>query len=296
MEIESGESQLVLDENGVCVDVRPHERGLTEAIIEECMLLANQCAANKGRTSRVPFVYRTHQAPEAEKLDRLKNILTACNLNAHFAGETPTQQELAKLLDETRGTPLERCVHTSILRSMGKAKYEPDPKGHFGLALSDYTHFTSPIRRYPDLAIHRILSDLVAGEEPELLARRYETFAAEACTQASAREVEALHVERSTEDCYKAEFMRGKLGQVFTGVVSGVAPHGIYVELPNTVEGLVHVSHLCEDKPELIEGMRFADPRTGKSWSLGDEVRVQVAKTDVALGKIDFILAGESNE
>ena len=115
-------------------------------------------------------------------------------------------------------------------------------------------------------------------------------------TQASAREVEALHVERSTEDCYKAEFMRGKLGQVFTGVVSGVAPHGIYVELPNTVEGLVHVSHLCEDKPELIEGMRFADPRTGKSWSLGDEVRVQVAKTDVALGKIDFILAGESNE
>ena len=296
MEIESGESQLVLDENGVCVDVRPHERGLTEAIIEECMLLANQCAANKGRTSRVPFVYRTHQAPEAEKLDRLKNILTACNLNAHFAGETPTQQELAKLLDETRGTPLECCVHTSILRSMGKAKYEPDPKGHFGLALSDYTHFTSPIRRYPDLAIHRILSDLVAGEEPELLARRYETFAAEACTQASAREVEALHVERSTEDCYKAEFMRGKLGQVFTGVVSGVAPHGIYVELPNTVEGLVHVSHLCEDKPELIEGMRFADPRTGKSWSLGDEVRVQVAKTDVALGKIDFILAGESNE
>ena len=296
MEIESGESQLVLDENGVCVDVRPHERGLTEAIIEECMLLANQCAANKGRTSRVPFVYRTHQAPEAEKLDRLKNILTACNLNAHFAGETPTQQELVKLLDETRGTPLECCVHTSILRSMGKAKYEPDPKGHFGLALSDYTHFTSPIRRYPDLAIHRILSDLVAGEEPELLARRYETFAAEACTQASAREVEALHVERSTEDCYKAEFMRGKLGQVFTGVVSGVAPHGIYVELPNTVEGLVHVSHLCEDKPELIEGMRFADPRTGKSWSLGDEVRVQVAKTDVALGKIDFILAGESNE
>ena len=211
--------------------------------------------------------------------------------------QAPTDRaELAKLLDETRGTPLERCVHTSILRSMGKAKYEPDPKGHFGLALSDYTHFTSPIRRYPDLAIHRILSDLVAGEEPELLARRYESFAAEACTQASAREVEALHVERSTEDCYKAEFMRGKLGQVFTGVVSGVAPHGIYVELPNTVEGLVHVSHLCEDKPELIEGMRFADPRTGKSWSLGDEVRVQVAKTDVALGKIDFILAGESNE
>ena len=191
------------------------------------MLLANQCAANKGRTSRVPFVYRTHQAPEAEKLDRLKNILTACNLNAHFAGETPTQQELAKLLDETRGTPLECCVHTSILRSMGKAKYEPDPKGHFGLALSDYTHFTSPIRRYPDLAIHRILSDLVAGEEPELLARR-KARAALACAPGRlivaadtlvAVDGTALGKPKSREEaCAMLRRLSGRTHQVYTGV------------------------------------------------------------------------------
>ena len=296
MDIESNEAKLVMDENGRCIDIVKRDRGTSECMIEEFMLLANQCAANAGRTNKAPFVYRVHEAPDAEKMEKLSATLLACGLNAKFKNPIPTQLELAALLDETRGQPIQIPVHTGILRSMQKARYAPQPLGHYGLVLADYAHFTSPIRRYPDLAIHRILSDLVAGEEPELLTRRYETFAAEACTQASAREVEALHVERSTEDCYKAEFMRSKLGQVFTGVVSGVAPHGIYVELPNTVEGLVHVSHLCEDKPELIEGMRFADPRTGKSWSLGDEVRVQVAKTDVALGKIDFILAGESNE
>ena len=291
MEIESGESKLVLDENGVCVDVHRAERGLTEAIIEECMLLANQCAAHKGRTAKVPFVYRTHEAPDEEKQERLKKILDACNLNSKFAGETPTQRELAALLDASRGTPVERCVHTSILRSMGKAKYEPVPKGHFGLALTDYAHFTSPIRRYPDLAIHRVLSELCAGAAAEQVQKTYESFAAEASNQASNRELAALQVERGAEDCYKAEFMKNKLGEVFEGVVSGVAPHGIYVELPSTVEGLVHVSNLCEGQPDLIEGMRFCDPYTGISWSMGDTVRVKVAKCDVALGKIDFVLA-----
>ncbi|MBQ8647932.1 MAG: ribonuclease R [Oscillospiraceae bacterium] len=293
MEIESGESKLVLDENGVCVDVHRAERGLTEAIIEECMLLANQCAAHKGRTAKVPFVYRTHEAPDEEKQERLKKILVACNLNAKFAGEAPTQHELAALLDASRGTPVERCVHTSILRSMGKAKYEPVPKGHFGLALSDYAHFTSPIRRYPDLAIHRVLTDLCAGEDAAKLRKTYESFAAGASEQASNRELAALQVERGAEDCYKAEFMKGKLGEVFEGVVSGVAPHGIYVELPSTVEGLVHISNLCEGQPDLLEGMRISDPLTGASWSLGDTARVKVAKCDVALGKIDFVLAGD---
>ena len=291
MEIESGESQLILNEAGVCVDVRPHERGLTEAIIEECMLLANQCAANLARTRHLPFVYRVHEKPDAEHKERLFGVLKACGIEPAFAGETPTPKELSAILDSVRGQPLERAVHTGILRGMEKAKYDPQPKGHFGLALADYAHFTSPIRRYPDLAIHRILSAWLEGESPELLAKLYEDFAAQVSQQASSQEVKAQKVERGAEDCYKAEYMRGHLGEVFEGVISGVTAHGLYVELPNTVEGLVHASHLCQGQPVLVEGVRFADPLTGASWSMGDTMKVQVVKADVALGKVDFIPA-----
>ena len=178
-------------------------------------------------SSDLPFVYRVHEAPDPERIEKLKQTLTAAGVDFHFAGDTPTTLELAKLLADTRGTNLERPVHTSVLRSMAKAKYEPQPKGHFGLALADYAHFTSPIRRYPDLAIHRILSDVCAGMDDGAVQKKYAQFAAEASVQSSEREVLAMTVERDVEDCYKAEYMRRFEGEEFDGVISSVTQFGL---------------------------------------------------------------------
>lgn len=291
LDIESGESKLILDEDGHCIDVQKAQRGESEAIIEELMLLANQSAAKSAKAAQLPFVYRVHETPDEERLERLKTLLNACHVPLTFASEAPTQKQLAAILDSTRGTPVERAVHTGVLRSMAKARYEAKPLGHYGLALEDYCHFTSPIRRYSDLAVHRILSDLVAGEPADVIAARYEEYALEASQQASSQELAALQVERDAEDCYKAEYLRGHLGEEFEGTVSGVTAHGIYVELPSTVEGLVHVDRLCQGRPKLTDGVELFDPLTGRHWALGDAVRVRVIRTDVALGKIDFELA-----
>lgn len=296
IELETGEAKLILDEEGRCVEIKKRERGLTECMIEEFMLLANGCAAKLGRTKELPFVYRVHEQPDPERVERLKELLRACGMQAKFAGATPTQPELAALLDAARGTTLERVVHTAVLRTMAKAKYEPTPKGHYGLALLDYAHFTSPIRRYPDLAIHRVLSDWCAGVAGDELRKRYETFVAEASAQSSEREVAAMQLERKAEDCYKAEYLSGHLEESFTGIISGVTPQGLYVELENTAEGLVHTDGLCKGEPVITAGVSLRDPVAGKQWRLGQTVQVKVVKTDVALGRVDLELVREKPE
>ena len=288
MDIESGEVKLILDEDGHCIDVKKRTSGESEAMIEEFMLLANQCAANAGRTHHVPFVYRIHEAPDAERMEKLSNTLKACGLNVHFAGEVPTQLELSAILDETRGPPIQIPVHTGILRSMQKARYSPEPKGHYGLVLADYAHFTSPIRRYPDLAIHRILTDMLVGKPEQELIKDYTGFATHASEQSSRQEVSAVRIERDVEDLYKAEYMHNHLGEVYTGTVAGVTPRGIFVALENTVEGFVPAAQLCKGEATVVEGVSILDPLTGKRWMLGDPVKVQVAGANVALGRIDF--------
>lgn len=296
MEIESDEAKLVLDEQGHCVDVVKRGRGVSECMIEEFMLLANQCAANAGRTHRVPFVYRIHEAPDAEKMEKLSATLTACGLNVHFKGEIPTQLELSALLDETRGQPIQIPVHTGILRSMQKARYAPEPKGHYGLVLADYAHFTSPIRRYPDLAIHRILTDMLTGKPEERMVKDYNEFATHASEQSSKKESDAVRIERDVEDLYKAEYMHAHLGEVFRGTVSGVTPRGVFIELENTVEGFVPAAQLCKGEAEVLEGVRISDPLTGRSWMLGDGMQVRAAAADVMLGRIDFDFVPEEPE
>ncbi len=294
MEIESGEAKLILDEDGRCVDVQKRTRGDAERMIEEFMLLANNAAASLARRRGIPFVYRVHEDPAPERVEALKAALAAAGVEFRFSGAVPTAKELARLLNETRGTPLERMVHTNVLRSMAKAKYEPLPKGHFGLALADYAHFTSPIRRYPDLAIHRILSDVYAGVSADALRGRYEAFAAEASQQASACEVRAMTLERAIENCYKAEAMRRFVGDpdgVFEGVIAAVTSFGAYVELPNTVEGLVRAAALSEHPLTLTEGCALRDALTGQSWRIGDALRVRVAAVDVSCGQVDFVPA-----
>ena len=288
MEIESNEAKLVMDENGRCVDIVKRDRGTSECMIEEFMLLANQCAANAGRTNKVPFVYRVHEAPDAEKMEKLSATLLACGLNAKFKNPIPTQLELAALLDETRGQPIQIPVHTSILRSMQKARYAPQPLGHYGLVLADYAHFTSPIRRYPDLAIHRILSEMLQGVSNSQLQKDFNEFAQQASEKSSKQEVAAVRIERDVEDLYKAEYMHNHLGEVYTGTVAGITPRGVFVELDNTVEGFVPAAQLCKGEPQVIDGVSMLDPLTGKSWMLGSSMKIQVAAADVALGRIDF--------
>lgn len=288
MDIESTEAKFIMDENGRCIDIVKRERGTSECMIEEFMLLANQCAANAGRTNKVPFVYRVHEAPDAEKMEKLSATLLACGLNAKFKNPIPTQLELAALLDETRGQPIQIPVHTGILRSMQKARYAPQPLGHYGLVLADYAHFTSPIRRYPDLAIHRILSELLLGVSANQLNADFGEFAQRASEQSSKQEVAAVRIERDVEDLYKAEYMHSRLGEVYMGTVAGITPRGIFVELENTVEGFVPAAQLCKGEPQVIDGVSMLDPLTGRSWMLGASMKVRVAGADVALGRVDF--------
>ena len=172
MDIESGEVKLILDEDGHCIDVKKRTSGESEAMIEEFMLLANQCAAHFARVKQIPFVYRVHEEPNAEKLERLHGLLQACGVNDHFAKDVPTPKELSAILEGVRGTAYEQIINTGMLRCMSKAVYEEKPKGHYGLVLQDYAHFTSPIRRYPDLAIHRIMTAQLKGTDKDTMIRR----------------------------------------------------------------------------------------------------------------------------
>lgn len=291
MDIESGEVKLILDENGRCIDVKKRTSGESESMIEEFMLLANQCAAHFARVKQIPFVYRVHEEPNAEKLERLHALLQACGINDHFAKDVPTPKELSAILEGVRGTPYEQIVNTGMLRCMSKALYEEKPKGHYGLVLKDYAHFTSPIRRYPDLAIHRIMTDMLKGTEKETMILRYTDFAERASKQSSEREVIAMQIERKAEDCYKAEYARRHLGECYEGTVSGVTQRGLFIELDNGVEGFVPASSLTPSGTSLTEGVRLTDPASGKTWSLGDRMMITIVRADVNLGKIDFEVA-----
>ena len=291
MDIESGEVKLILDGNGRCIDVKKRTSGESESMIEEFMLLANQCAAHFARVKQIPFVYRVHEEPNAEKLERLHALLQACGINDHFAKDVPTPKELSAILEGVRGTPYEQIINTGMLRCMSKALYEEKPKGHYGLVLKDYAHFTSPIRRYPDLAIHRIMTDLLKGTEKETMILRYTDFAERASKQSSEREVIAMQIERKAEDCYKAEYARRHLGECYEGTISGVTQRGLFIELDNGVEGFVPTSSLTPSGTSLTEGVRLTDPASGKTWSLGDRMMITIVRADVNLGKIDFEVA-----
>ena len=291
MDIESGEVKLILDENGRCIDVKKRTSGESESMIEEFMLLANQCAAHFARVKQIPFVYRVHEEPNAEKLERLHGLLQACGVNDHFAKDVPTPKELSAILEGVRGTAYEQIINVGMLRCMSKAVYEEKPKGHYGLVLQDYAHFTSPIRRYPDLAIHRIMTAQLKGTDKDTMILRYSEFAEDVSKQASEREVIAMQIERKAEDCYKAEYARRHLGECYEGTISGVTQRGLFIELDNGVEGFVPASSLTPSGTSLTEGVRLTDPASGKSWSLGDKMMITIVRADVNLGKIDFEVA-----
>ena len=291
-ELETAEGKLIIDENDRCVDVVPRTRGRSEEMIEDFMLVANECAARFGFDKKLPFVYRIHEEPSEEKTEGLKQALVQLNIQ-YKIGQHTTPGDIAAILKQVKDTPLAPIVNSIALRSMSKAKYSTEPVGHFGLVLDDYAHFTSPIRRYPDLAIHRIMSDYLSGEKTEDIARKYSKFSYAAADQATKTEITAMEVERSCEDCYKAEYMLGHVNEEFDGIITGVTDFGVFVGLENTCEGLLHIDQMQEGLYKSDEMISLKNYSTGQTYTLGDKIRVKVMGSNVNSGKIDFTLANE---
>lgn len=288
-ELETTESKLVIDENGICCAVIPRQRGKSEEIIEEFMLTANEAAAKLAREKKVPFVYRIHEAPPESKIETLHEILPKLGFDCpHFTEFKPVHA--SRILESAKGTDKFEAVNLLVLRSMSKAKYSVEPVGHFGLVLDDYAHFTSPIRRYPDLAIHRIITDILAGYNNEWLNKRYSGFAMNSAERSSDAEIRAITIERECEDCYKAEYMKSHIGETFTARISGVTEFGFYVQLPDTVEGLVHIRTLPEGEYDYSEPVSLTERFSGVSYTLGQTVQVICSAVNVSDGIIDFVL------
>lgn len=289
-EIETTESELVLNEQGICVDVKPRSRGKSECIIEEMMLLANEASAKFAADKGLPFVYRVHEKPSMEKIENLEQVLVRLGINVpDFSNVKPVH--LAQILKNAKDTPAYPIINVMVLRSMAKAQYDTEPIYHFGLALKDYAHFTSPIRRYPDLAIHRIMSYWGECKNAEKVCKRYKSFVTEAAKSSSDAEVRAIMLERDCEDCYKAEYMQQHLGEDFEGIISGISDFGFYVQLPNSIEGMVHVRTLPEDGEWYNDdNISFKEVLGDREFRLGSTVKVRCVKTDVNSGNIDFEL------
>lgn len=294
LELESNEAKFLLDENGLVVDILPRGRGKSECMIEEFMLLANEAAATFAKREKLPFVYRVHDKPASEKLEVLSKVFAALGVDTRGLLPVPDPQALSRILESVRGKDVEMIVNNALLRSMAKAKYSDENLGHYGLVLDNYCHFTSPIRRYPDLSIHRIMSAKLAGMPLERIYERYGDFARYSAEHSTEMEIKAMSAERECEDCYKAEYMASRLGQIFEGVVSGAAAYGIYVELPNTVEGLVRIEALPEGNYVYDGLMQLMDPVSGRRYRIGDAVRIFVSSVDVASGMVDFGMVDEN--
>ncbi len=288
-EINSVESKIICDENGVCIDIMARHSGVAEGIIEEFMLAANNCAAKVGMSNHIPFVYRVHEAPTAEKLMMLKDTLVAMGIEPKGIKETSSAKDLANILRECKDDPRAPIIHRMTLRTMMKAKYSENPIGHFGLVMKEYAHFTSPIRRLADLSIHRILTDYVMGEAAKL-EKRYTRFANENSARASETEVTAINAERDCEKYYAAEYMKSHVGEQFEGIISGVINSGIFVELPNTVEGRIDTFTLPEGEYEVRNGIMLVEMLSNTVYAMGDKVKVTLSAVNVGAGQIDFVL------
>ncbi len=289
-QIETPESKLVISEDDICIDVKTKERGKSELIIEEFMLMANQSAANFGKLNEIPFVYRIHEEPMPEKVSTLISNLDRMGIKyPHFDEIKP--YHIAQIIEKQRGTDMFPVINNMALRSMAKAKYSTDPVGHFGLVLSDYAHFTSPIRRYPDLTIHRIMSDMLSGTPAELIKKKYTEFANVSANHSTNAELTAMTCERECEDCYKAEYMTSHIGEEFDAVIVSVTDYGFYISLDNTVEGLVHIETLGNGTYDYDGFITLTECLSGKRYRVGDKIRVKCVKADVSGGKVDFSLA-----
>jgi len=284
------EAKIILDENGKPIDIKKYERRIANRIIEEFMLVSNETVSEHMYWTETPFLYRVHENPDMDRINEFNKFIH--NFGYHLKGNQEVHpKELQALLRKIEGTKEETVINTIMLRSLKKARYSSENQSHFGLAAEYYSHFTSPIRRYPDLQIHRIIKKFLNKElSPEKIERLRKTLP-KVADQSSARERLADEAERETDDLKKVEYMSSRIGEEHEGIISGVMSFGIFVELDNTIEGLVHVSTLVDDYYRYDEpNYAFVGERTKKTYRMGDVVKIKVTKTDIAKRVIDFTL------
>lgn len=283
------ESKLVLDERGKVIDIYPYEQNIATRLIEDFMLAANETVAEEYCMLGLPFVYRTHENPDMEKMETVLEMVHQAGIKVKKGKETITPKEVQKILKELEGMECEPFFARLILRSMKQAKYTVEDTGHFGLAAKYYCHFTSPIRRYPDLQIHRIIKETLRGKMTEAKIQHYRGILEEVARQSSAMERRAEEVERETIKMKKAEYMKQHIGEAFEGTVSGVTEWGFYVELDNTVEGLVHVNSLTDDYYSFDKDRYcLVGDMTGRTYTMGQRVKVWVENADENTKTVDF--------
>ena len=288
MELDSGESKFILDANGICIDIMPRVSGEAEQLIEQMMVTANIAAAKFSLDHKLPFLYRVHGTPDPKRVEELVTLLQLVGVPCkEIVKPNPETQDFAAILDRVRGLPCETLVSQRLLRTMEKARYSTEETGHFGLALSDYSHYTSPIRRYPDTSIHRVLSAFVEGMPAEEVRRRYAQFCETSATESSRNEIRALIAERDAEDCYMAEYMSQHIGEHFEGTVSGVTMRGVFVRLENSVEGFVSLDAF-EGEDFVYDGL-ITQRSPKRELTIGTPLPIIVASAYVATGKVDFV-------
>lgn len=289
MDLETHESRFTLDDNGVCVDISLRERGESEKIIEHFMIMANQAAALYAKSVKIPFIYRVHEAPDPDRVRSLLQIAGLLGFKNNRLKANAQSIDFARLVDEARDTPAMGLISNQVLRTMAKAKYDFKPTGHFGLSLEDYCHFTSPIRRYPDTAIHRILSNFLENNNAEISEQLYADFVKRASLSSSECELRAMRAERDTESCYMAEYAGQHIGEMVTGKISGVTQRGIFVMLANSVEGFVSLEHFPACRFVFDGIISHQDELSGKKLVIGDDITVKIVSADVSSGDIDFM-------
>lgn len=285
------ESKIYLNEKGEPVDIKPYDQNVATKIIEDFMLLANETVAEDYYWQELPFVYRIHEKPDEDRMMKFGMFINNFGYSIHSSNGEIHPKELQKLLDKIEGTPTEPLISRLMLRSMKQAKYTTENTGHFGLSAKYYCHFTSPIRRYPDLQIHRIIKENMREGLSEKQIRHYKQILPEVSKRASSTERRAEEVEREVEKMKKAQYMSKRIGKAYTGVISGVTAYGMYVELDNTVEGMVHVSDLFDDYYQFIESQyALVGEVTGKTYKLGQSIRIKVQSVDMTMKTINFLL------
>ncbi|PLT72087.1 ribonuclease R [Mediterraneibacter gnavus] len=288
------ETKMILDEQGRPVELKPYERNVATKMIEDFMLAANETVAEEYFWREIPFLYRTHEAPEEDKVKKLSTFINNFGYHIHMGNEI-RPKEIQKLLEKVEGTPQEALISRLALRSMKQARYTPENAGHFGLAAQYYTHFTSPIRRYPDLQIHRIIKENLRGRLSDDRMAHYEKILQEVATQSSEMERRAEEAERENVKLKKVEYMQDRIGEEFEGVISGITKWGAYVELPNTIEGLVHVVNMKDDHYEYREEQyELVGEHFRNVYKLGQRVRVRVLGADRLQRTIDFEFCEEN--
>lgn len=291
---EDNEASIQVDEEGHPIDIVVRERGTSERMIESFMLAANETVAHHFNKQHLPFIYRIHEQPDEQKMQRFFEFVTNFGMSIKGNKENISPKALQNVLKEVQGKPEEIIINTMLLRSMQQARYDIEPEGHYGLAAEDYTHFTSPIRRYPDLIVHRLIRQYAQTKDKKTKAYWQEKLP-DIASHSSKMERRAVDAERETDAMKKAEYMMPYVGQTFKGVISSVVKFGLFVELPNTVEGLVHINSL-NDYFEFHENqMILVGRRSGVTFTIGQEIEVKLVRADAETREIDFELATPLN-